>query len=87
MQHQFAQRAEDKEGEQAADQIHQGQRGPRHLQARAGAEEQTGTDCAADGDHLHLAVAHCLVVTRFLRVEPVTFCGLMLGRGVVFCIH
>lgn len=44
MQHQFAERAQDQEHEDAADPIDQEQTGPRRCKAAAGAEKKAGTD-------------------------------------------
>ncbi len=60
--HEFAQRAQDQEREDAAEQVHQRQRRAGELQPGAGAEEQPRADGAPDGDHLHLTRLEALFV-------------------------
>ncbi len=63
---QFAQRAQDEEGERAADQVDDGQSRAGMLQAAAGAEKQAGADGAANGDHVHLAGFEAFGVAFFV---------------------
>ena len=69
MQDQFAQRPEDEEGEESADGVGDDQGRAGGVEPAAGAEEQAGTDRAADGDHLDLPRLEVLVIALVLRVE------------------
>ena len=69
MQHQLAERAEDEEREEPAHGVREHDRGARLREAPSGAEEQTGPDRAADGDHLHLPRTQSLVVPLVLEVH------------------
>jgi hypothetical protein len=64
MQHQFAESAQDQKHEATADPVNHEQTGPCGCQPCSGAHEQPSPDGAADRDHLHLAVAEIVVITR-----------------------
>ncbi len=69
MQDQFAEGAQDQEGEEAADGVGDDEGGAGGVEPAAGAEEQAGADGAADRDHLDLPRLQALVVALVLRVE------------------
>ena len=69
MQDEFAQGAQDEEGEEAADGVGDHEGGACGVEAAAGAEEQAGADGAADRDHLDLPRLQALVVALILRVK------------------
>lgn len=70
MQHQFAERAQDQEHEDAADPIDQEQTGPRRCKAAAGAEKKVGTDGTTESDHLQLPAMEAFVIARVFAREP-----------------
>ncbi len=69
VQDQLAQGPDDEEREDTADQVGQGERRARVVQASAGAEEEAGADGAADGDHVDVAGLEVLAVTGVARVR------------------
>ena len=69
MHHELAERAHDQEREHAAHEVHERERGPRVLQAAAGAEEQPRADRAAHRDHLHVPGFQLLRIAGFVRRE------------------
>ena len=79
MQDEFAQGAQDEEGEEAADGVGDHEGGACGVEAAAGAEEQAGADGTADRDHLDLPRLQALVVALILRVKE-RFGGMRLGR-------
>jgi hypothetical protein len=76
---QFAEGAQDQEGEEAADGVGDDQGRAGGVEPAAGAEEQAGADRAADGDHLDLPRLEALVVALVLGMKKV-FGGVCLGR-------
>jgi hypothetical protein len=69
VQDQFAEGAQDQEGEESADGVGDDQGWACGVEPAAGAEEQAGADRAADGDHLDLPRLEALVVALVLGVK------------------
>ncbi len=77
MQHEFAERAQDQEGKEAADCVSDDEGRARRIEAASGTQEQAGADGTADGDHLDLTRLQALVIARVLGVEEL-FSGVRL---------
>ncbi len=76
MHDEFAERTQHQKRKEAAQCVDEDQSRTRQRQTSARAEEQPGSDCAADGDHLDLPRSQGLVIAAILFNEHFAF-----GRG------
>ena len=74
MKDQLAEGSKNQVAEEADDGVDNGEHGACVLQAATGAQEQAGTNCGTDGDHLELTCAKPLV-EAFLFVCERVICG------------